>query len=108
MQVTDEMIVEWKKQHGEVLKLSGEVSEETGQEEFYFRKPARKDLARFAKEAVKDIMKGTNNLVYACLLYPNGEDLKQRLEEKPGLILALGSELQKVVGSNTDFLSTTL
>lgn len=98
---------EWKKKYGDIYRVTGELDDETSLE-FVFRKPARKDLARFAQEMQKDLIKATNNLVYNCLLYPDASVVQKMVEEKPGMILALGGELQKLIGSNIDFLSTRL
>lgn len=98
---------EWKKKYGDIYRVTGELDDETSLE-FIFRKPARKDLARFAQEMQKDLIKATNNLVYNCLLYPDASVVQKMVEEKPGMILALGGELQKLIGSNIDFLSTRL
>jgi len=109
--VNNEQIEQWKKEYGDVYQLTGDVDTEEdlgASQVFYFRKPGRKDLSRFVKEMAKDMYKATNNLVYGCLLYPSADVVRKMAEEKPGLILALGGELQKIIGSSQDFLSKKL
>lgn len=102
-----EKVEQWKKQHGDVYQVTGET--DNGEEMvYYFRKPDRPDLSRFSKELAKDMYKATNNLVFGTLLYPATELLRKQVDEKPGLVLALGAELQKIIGSNQDFLSKKL
>jgi hypothetical protein len=104
----EEQIKEWKQQYGEVYEISGEPEDAGEPMTFYFRKPGRADLSRFAKEVAKDMLKATNNLVFGCLLHPGPEVLRKMVDEKPGLVLALGAELQKIIGSSQDFLSRRL
>jgi len=106
-EVNEELVQQWKQQHGDVYKLSGEDDDGKAMA-FYFRKPGRSDLSRFTKEVTKDMMKATNNLVFGCLLFPSPDVLRKMAENKPGIVLALGGELQKIVGSNQDFLSEKL
>jgi len=103
----EEQIKAWKEQHGDVFEIRGE---DAGDQEmtFYFRKPGRADLSRFAKEATKDVLLATNNLVVNCLLHPGPDVLRKLIDDKPGIVLALGAELQKLIGSNQDFFSRKL
>ena len=103
----ENLLNELKSKYGEVYCLSGEV-EDDKTEKYYFRKPERKDLSRFTQELSKDLFKATNNLVFGCLVYPEPEVLRKKADEKPGIILPLGAELQKIVGSGVDFLSSKL
>jgi hypothetical protein len=106
-QVSQENIDQWKSQHGDVYQVKGE--NEQGEEIIcYFRKPGRADLARFTQELTRDMFKATNNFVFNCLLHPDPEVLRKMADDKPGIILALGGELQKIIGSSQDFLSTKL
>lgn len=103
----DNLLNELKSKYGEVYCLSGEV-EDGVTENYYFRKPERKDISRFAQEVSKDILKATNNFVFGCLVHPDPEVLRKKVDERPGIIIPLGAELQKIVGSNVDFLSSRL
>lgn len=100
-------IDELKNQYGEIHCLSGET-EDREELNLYFRKPARKDLSRFASEYNKDIMKAANNLVFGCLVYPDVETVRKLIDDKPGLISPLATELNKIVSGNIDFLSKKL
>jgi hypothetical protein len=105
---TEEQIREWKERHGEVYEIRGEVEDGGGDQVFYFRKPGWADLSRFAREVTRDLLKAANNLVYGCLLHPAPEVLRRMVDEKPGLIMGLAGELQKIVGSSQDFLARKL
>jgi len=105
--LNEEKAQELKDKYGDVYRLSSE-NDEGDMLYFYFRKPTRPDLARFAQELSKDLLKSTNNLVYGCLVAPDVEEVKKMAVEKPGMILALGGELQKLIGSNMDFLAEKL
>jgi hypothetical protein len=104
----EDKIQEWKQQYGEVYEIASDVDDAGEPMTFYFRKPGWADLSRFAREVAKDMLKATNNLVFGCLLHPSPDVLRKQVEEKPGLILALGAELQKIIGANQDFLSRKL
>lgn len=106
-EVNDELVKQWKQQYGGVFRLVGEDDDDQPMT-FYFRKPERADLSRFTKEVMKDMLKALNNLVFGCLLFPSAEVLKRMVGNKPGLVVPLGNELQKIVGSNQDFLSEKL
>ena len=105
--VAQETIDQWKQQYEEVYEMTGEL-EDYSEIKVYFRKPKRADSSRLIKETMKDPERAVNNLVFSCLLYPAPDDLKKEIEKKPGLILVLGNELQKLIGSNIDFLSKKL
>ncbi|WP_027364023.1 DUF6848 family protein [Desulfotruncus alcoholivorax] len=104
--ISQEQIEKWKQEHGDVYKIEGD--EDSLLPVCIFRKPGRPDLSRFTKESLKDVYKSMNNLVYGCLLYPSADVVRKAAEEKPGIIIAYGGELQKIVGVTQDFLSTKL
>lgn len=94
-------IQEWREQYKAVYQVSAEG--EDGQLEFYFRKPERVHLSRFAKAVTSDTLKALTQLIFDCLLWPDEARVRTLFEEKPGLIISLGSELQKLIGTNQDF-----
>ena len=104
-EVTKEQIEKWKQEHGDVYRIE---SDDELMPVCYFRKPGRADMSRLSKEGVKDIYKSMNNLMFGCLLYPAPDVARRAVEEKPGLVLSIGGELQKIVGVTQDFLSTKL
>lgn len=105
---TRPQIEQWKQQYGDVYEIADDGFGETEPLTFIFRRPGRPQLSRFTKEAMKDAYKAMHNLVYGCLLYPSEERVKQLFEDKPGLAIAVGNELQRIVGTNQDFLSKKL
>ncbi len=109
--VTPEQIKQWKAEHGDIYKLSGEIQDDKDSfvlHTFYFKKPGRVQLSRFAKEAMSDALKAQNNLIFDCRLYPDETVIRELFEKQPGLIMSLGAELVKIVGMNQDFLSEKL
>lgn len=106
-QATPEMIEQWKKENEEVWEMTGEL-DDYREVKVYFRKPKRADTSRLIKEIAKDPERAVNNLIFGCLLYPPADELKKEIEKRPGLIMVLGNELQKLIGSNVDFLSKKL
>ncbi|MEW5897743.1 MAG: hypothetical protein AB1652_01030 [Bacillota bacterium] len=106
--VSAEQIQEWKKEYGEVYEVRSDSEEETSLPVLYFRKPNRQDLSRLFKEIMQDIYKALNNLIFACLLYPSAEVVRKAFDDKPGLVLSVGGELQKAVGANRNFFTREL
>lgn len=102
--ITKEQIEQWKKEHGEIH----EISDADGELKIIVRKPTRGDMSRFTKEVSKNVFNATNNLVLGCLVYPKQEDLRKLIDEKPGLVLTLGGEIQQLAGASQDFLSRKL
>ncbi|MDQ7790055.1 MAG: hypothetical protein U1D96_05405 [Eubacteriales bacterium] len=101
-------IEEWKKEYGEVYELSADTDDSDQPQQYYFQKPGRKHLSRLSKELMKDAFRGMENLVFGCLLHPSEEVLRAELQKKPGLVIALGGELQKIIGTNQDFFTKKL
>jgi len=106
--VSQSQIEQWKQQYGDVYEIKDDGFSEDEMPTFYFRRPGRPQLSRFTKEAMKDAYKAMHNMVYGCLLYPSEERVKQLFEDRPGLAIAVGNELQRIVGTNQDFLSKKL
>lgn len=107
--VTLEQIENWKEEYGDVYKLTGEPENEGDQPlEYYFRKPGRAHLSRLSKELMKDALRAMENLVVGCLLHPSEEVLRAQLQKRPGVVVALGGELQKIIGTNQDFFTKKL
>ncbi len=98
-----EQVEAWKAQYGDVYELTGETDDGSQRYQFVFRKPGRAALSRFAREVMGDALKALHNLVFECLLYPDADAVRRLFEEKPGMAIAVGSELQKLVGTNQDF-----
>jgi membrane-bound lytic murein transglycosylase len=98
-QVTEQQISQWKAKHREVISLLEEDTNET----YYFKKPGHNELSRFTQAAMKDALKGMKSLVRDCLLHPSLSVVEQIAADRPGIYIALGGELQKVAGTNTDF-----
>lgn len=103
MKFTEEQVSEAKAKHGEVYLLTGETEDGTDAYEFLVKKPGRAALGRFAKKAMTDALKALHNLVFDCLILPSEEEVRKLFEEKPGMAISVGSELQKIVGTNQDF-----
>lgn len=94
----------WKQQYEDIYELNADADEgDSPIPTFYFRKPGRMQLSRFAKEVMKDALKGMNALVFDCLLFPDRDTVEALFKKKPGLIISLGGELQKLVGTSQDF-----
>lgn len=107
---TEEQLKTWKSQYGEIYELTGEADDDdrgnTDKEPAYyfiFRKPGRAALSRFAKQVMSDALKAMYNLVFDCLLFPDQDEVRKLFDEKPGMAISVGSELQKIVGTNQDF-----
>ncbi|MCR4442965.1 MAG: hypothetical protein QHH10_12090 [Peptococcaceae bacterium] len=105
--VNGEQIQQWKNQYGEVYKIE---SEPDGVDDkplvFYFKKPNRQHFSRFIKDSMKDAFKAMNTMVMDLVLYPSSDKVTELFQEKPGLVVAVGSELTKIVGVSQDFLTT--
>lgn len=102
---------EWIEQYGEVYEIAAEADLEDEKAKpmvFYFKKPGRTNLSRYIKDAMKNAYKAMYNLTFDCLLYPDRDAVTKLIEEKPGLIVALGNELQEIIGVNQDFFSKKL
>lgn len=107
--VSPEQIEAWKREFGEVYELTGEPeNDHEPPPRFYFRKPGRAHLSRLSKELMKDALRGLENLVFGCLLHPSEDVLRERLQQRPGIVIALGGELQKIIGTNQDFFTKKL
>lgn len=100
---TEEQLENWKSQYGDVYELTGETEDGSQSYYFIFRKPGRAALSRFAKQVMSDALKAMQNLVFDCLLYPDQDAVRKLFDEKPGMAISVGSELQKIVGTNQDF-----
>jgi hypothetical protein len=100
----------FKEQYGTVYEIAADVGfeEEADEMLFVFKKPGRAALSRYIKGAMNDAYRAMYNLVFDCLLYPDRDLLMNMLEDKPGLIVALGNELQELVGVNQNFTSKRL
>ena len=107
----EELKSNWKRQYGEVYEISAENDLEQEKNEpliFFFKKPSRPNLSRYIKEAMKNAYKAMYNLTFDCLLYPDRDAVSKLVQEKPGLIIAIGNELQEIIGVNQDFFSRKL
>lgn len=105
-----EKINDWKEQYGEIYEIAADVEFEQNSEQmiFIFRKPNRQHLSRYIKTAMKNAYKAMHTLVFDTLLYPDKDKVSKMVEEKPGLIISLGNELQDIIGVNQDFFSKKL
>jgi len=105
-----EKIEGFKEEYGTVYEIAADIGFEEEAEEmlFVFKKPGRAALSRYIKGAMSDAYRAMYNLVFDCLLYPDKDLLMKMLEDKPGLIIALGNELQELVGVNQNFTSKRL
>ncbi|GAB6100439.1 hypothetical protein JCM16358_23180 [Halanaerocella petrolearia] len=100
----EEKIKNLKKQYGTIYEIAAEVDFEGGEEMvFIFKKPGRSELGRYLKTAMTDAYRAMHNLVFDCLVYPEKDVVVKMVEEEPGLIVALGNELQDLVGINKNF-----
>jgi hypothetical protein len=105
--VPTEQIQQWKNQHGEVIKLESEPENVSDSPlVFYFKKPNRQNFSRYIKDTMKDAFKAMNTMVMDLILYPSPEKATELFQEKPGLVVAVGGELCKIVGVSQDFLTT--
>lgn len=102
---TEEQLKEWKAKHGEliIMETEDQGDDDSSIPTFVFRRPNRAHVSRFVKTGMSDPAKGLRQLIVDTLLFPGEEVLEKLLSEKPGLMVPLGSELQKAVGSNHDF-----
>jgi hypothetical protein len=100
-------VSEWKSKYGDVYQITVDDPEECPEladVEIICRQPGRSQLSRLVQDIAKgDALKAQNNFFFDCLLYPDGEVIKQVADKKPGLIIALGNELQKLTGTNQNF-----
>ncbi|GEC88592.1 MULTISPECIES: DUF6848 family protein [Brevibacillus] len=99
---SDEQAQELKKKHGELHEISND--------DYYllFKKPERDNLSRFLKESMKDTYRGLRNLIMDTLVFPTREELDKEFEVQPGLVIGIGTELQKLAGTSVDFFSKKL
>jgi hypothetical protein len=108
----DSLIKAWKDRYGEIYELMADENEELpelAQLRIICKTPGRSELSRFIKDATAgDALKAQNNFVYGCLLYPDAAVLKQFVDKQPGLIVALGNELQSLTGTSQNFFMKKL
>lgn len=102
-EVTKEQIEQWKAQFGEVYKIQTDTENPMV---FYFQKPARTHFSRFIKDSMKDAYKAMHTMVNDLALHPSKEKLAQIFQERPGLVVAVGNELNKIIGVSEDFLTS--
>lgn len=102
----DTMLEDWKKQYGDVYKIENEPEDGEEPLKFYFKKPQRQHFSRFIKESMKDAYKAMRTMVDDLALYPSPEVRNKLFEEKPGLVVAVGNELNKIIGVSQDFLTS--
>ena len=106
-EVSEEIIEQWKAKHGEVYRIETESDSTTEKPlVFYFQKPSRIHFSRFIKDSMKDAYKAMHTMVHDLALHPSKEKLAQIFQEKPGLVVAVGNELNKIVGVSEDFLTS--
>lgn len=115
----EEQILQWKAQYGEnsIYRLAAPIRADDADEEappeevvvVYCRKPNPVHLSRFTEAAMsKKAFQGLRQLVDDTRLWPAAEAVKKLAEDKPGLILTLGGQLQKLVGIDVNFTVTRL
>lgn len=115
---SEEQIQQWKGQYGEnsIYRLSAEIrtsdDDEAPPEEtlvVYCRRPNPQHLSRFTEAAMsKKAFQGLRQLVDDTRLWPAADVVKRLADERPGLILTLGGQLQKLVGIDVNFTVTRL
>lgn len=91
-------VVEAKKD-SQVLKLTGEDGNV-----YYFKKPGKTDMNRYLASAARGkLVMAVQNLVFDLAVHPTRESLREKLGERPGLMVALNNALQNAVGLNEEF-----
>jgi hypothetical protein len=106
-ELTKEQIEQWKAQYGEVYKIQTDTDNPNEKPlVFYFQKPARTHFSRFIKDSMKDAYKAMHTMINDLALHPSKEKLAQIFQEKPGLVVAVGNELNKIIGVSEDFLTS--
>ncbi len=97
---TPEQIEAWKRKYGTMYLLrSDEIN-------IYARKPKEQEVARFTKEAGRDLYRAAYNIMAACRVYPDIEILRELAKDKPAAIASIAGELISKV--NIDFLAEEL
>lgn len=92
-------VVEAKKKGTIVLELTGEDGDK-----YYFRKPNKADMNRYlAGAATGKLASAVTNLVYGLAIHPAQDELEKRVEERPGLMVALNNAIQNAIGLNEEF-----
>ncbi|MBE3574539.1 MAG: hypothetical protein IMW99_03655 [Firmicutes bacterium] len=107
----DKLESELKAKYGELYRLQTELEDADGrlsELRIYARRPHRVHLSRFTKEATRDTFKALTTLILDTVVWPDKDELARLFEERPGLVISLGAELQHLVGSNQDFLRSRL
>lgn len=105
----EKTIQDLKDNYGEIYELKSDSADEDYKiKEYVFMKPTRVHLSRFAKGVANDTFKALHTLIMDCLVYPDKGQVQEQLDEKPGLVVSLGGELQKIVGINENFFATKL
>lgn len=83
----------------QVLRLTGEDDRQ-----YYFKSPGKADMNRYLTSAAKGkLAAAAQNFVFDLAVYPDRKVLREKLNEKPGLVVALSNALQNVVGLNEEF-----
>ena len=91
--------VETAKKKGSVLELTGEDGKK-----YYFRKPGASEMNRYLGAAAKGkLANAAKNLVVDLAIYPKSDDLRKKINDNPGLMVALSNALQNAVGINEEF-----
>jgi hypothetical protein len=67
---------------------------------FFFEKPRRPDWSRLMQEIAKKSELAMNNFLVSAVLPESKDDLKSAIEQWPGLLAALSTELMGLLGAN--------
>lgn len=103
-----DQIEAWRRQYGvgNIIRLEADLEpDEVGAKQLvvYCRKPNPQHLNRFTKTVQSDSYRGLREMVFDTLLWPDADTLKATFERLPGLVVGIGTELQRVLGTNTGF-----
>lgn len=100
-------IAGWKAQYGELCEMQLDEMEdiqELNGVRIICKMPGRANISKFVKDVnAGDALKAQNNFFFDCLLYPDASVIKQVIDKKPGVVIALGNLLQSQTGFNTNF-----
>jgi hypothetical protein len=94
-----------KAQHGELWLLEAEGEDLI----CVVKKPGRAHLSRYISDVTSgNAHRAMTNLFFDCLLAPEPEGLRKRLEEDAGLIVPLGTQLVGMAKLNVEVTAKKL
>lgn len=96
-------VAELKAQYGDVVVVEEEGADGAGGMSLVFRVPDGKNFGRFMQKVSQNAHLAMTQFVFDLLVFPERAVLEAEIARRPGLVVALGTTLQKETGMGADF-----